>query len=148
MRASTSARRDGADDFLLAVGGGSVIDTAKAIGVRCALRRRLLGLFPRHGQRCAATLPVGVVLTILAAAGSEGSNSRVITREEGKLKWGIRQVGSHPAEICGAQRPAIPARCRPIRPPAARRIWSAHVLERYFTNTPDVALTDRLSRGR
>ena len=86
-------RRTGAD-FLLALGGGSVIDTAKAIGFGALYKGDFWDFFT-GAAKIEKTLPVGVVLT-LSAAGSEGSDSCVIT------------------------------------------------MERYFTNTPDVGLTDRL----
>jgi alcohol dehydrogenase YqhD (iron-dependent ADH family) len=73
-------RQEGVD-FILAVGGGSAIDSAKAIGYGAANEGDVWDLF--EGKRePAGCLPIGVVLTI-AAAGSEMSNSCVITKEEG-----------------------------------------------------------------
>ena len=73
-------------DFLLAVGGGSVIDTAKAIGMGVLYDGDFWDFFTGKAK-IERTLPVGTVLTI-SAAGSEGSDSCVITQEAGNLKWG------------------------------------------------------------
>ena len=78
-------RREGVD-FLLAVGGGSVIDSAKAIALGLAYEGDVWDLF--SGQPARNCLPVGTVLTI-AAAGSEMSNSCVITNEDGWKKRGL-----------------------------------------------------------
>ena len=75
-------RREGVD-FLLAVGGGSVIDSAKAIGYGVTNEGDVWDFYDRRRQ-ASACLPVGVVLTI-AAAGSEMSSSSVITKEEGGI---------------------------------------------------------------
>ena len=88
------AKETGAD-FLLAVGGGSVIDTAKAIGYALANPEfDIWDLF--MGKATAkACAPVGAVLTI-SAAGSETSNSCVITNEDGWLKKGVNYECSRP----------------------------------------------------
>ena len=85
---------------------------------------------------------MGVVLTI-AAAGSEGSDSCVITQERGNLKWGCPKTDVirpkfavlDPRLTCSL--PAYQTACGAVD-------MMAHIMERYFTNTPDVALTDRL----
>ncbi|WP_295581966.1 iron-containing alcohol dehydrogenase [uncultured Oscillibacter sp.] len=136
-------RREGVD-FLLAVGGGSVIDTAKAIGVGALYDGDFWDFFAGKAK-VEKTLPVGTVLTI-AAAGSEGSDSMVITLEEGNLKWGapktdvIRPKFSvlNPRYTC-----SLPA----YQTASGAVDMMAHILERYFTNTPDVALTDRLCQA-
>jgi len=136
-------RKEGID-FLLAVGGGSVIDTAKAIGVGALYDGDFWDFF--SGKVPATkTLPVGTVLTI-SAAGSEGSDSMVITHLNGNLKWGapktdvIRPKFSvlNPRYTCSL--PAYQVAC------GATDMF-AHIVERYFTNTPDVALTDRLAEA-
>ena len=73
-------------DFILAVGGGSVIDSAKAIGYGVANEGDVWDFYEKK-REATACLPIGVVLTI-AAAGSEMSNSSVITNENGWLKRG------------------------------------------------------------
>ena len=77
------AKREGVD-FILAVGGGSAIDSAKAIGYGVANEGDVWDLY-EHTRTADACLPVGVVLTI-AATGSEMSNGSVITKEEGMDK--------------------------------------------------------------
>ena len=78
------ARREQVD-FLLALGGGSVIDTAKAIGFSVDYDGDFWDIFLKKAP-IESCLPIGVVLTI-AAAGSEGSGSCVITHEDGNNKW-------------------------------------------------------------
>lgn len=73
-------------DFLLAVGGGSVIDSAKAIGYGLVNDGDVWDFYDRK-RVATACAPIGVVLTI-AAAGSEMSNSSVITKEDGGIKRG------------------------------------------------------------
>ena len=73
-------------DFLLAVGGGSAIDTAKAIGYGVANGGDVWDFYDRK-RKAEGCLPLGVILT-LAATGSEMSDSSVITREEGLIKRG------------------------------------------------------------
>lgn len=133
-------RREGCD-FLLALGGGSVIDTAKAIGFGAGYHGDFWDFFTGEAA-IETTLPVGVVLTI-AAAGSEGSDSCVITQEEGNLKWGCPKTDLirpkfavlNPRFTCSL--PAYQIACGAVD-------MLAHICERYFTNTPDVGLTDRL----
>ena len=134
------ARKEGVD-FLLAIGGGSVIDTAKAIGMGVPYDGDFWDFFTGKAK-IERTLPVGTVLTI-SAAGSEGSDSCVITQENGNLKWGcpktdvIRPKFSvlDPTYTCSL--PDFQLACGAVD-------MLAHLCERYFTNTPDVALTDRL----
>jgi len=78
-------RRENAD-FLLAVGGGSAIDSAKAIGYGVANEGDVWDFYEPK-RKPAACLPIGVILT-LAATGSEMSDSSVITKEEGRIKRG------------------------------------------------------------
>ncbi len=133
-------RREGCD-FLLALGGGSVIDTAKAIGFGAGYDGDFWDFFAGKAK-IESTLPVGVVLTI-SAAGSEGSDSCVITQEQGNLKWGCPKTDVirpkfavlDPRLTCSL--PAYQTACGAVD-------MLAHICERYFTNTPDVALTDRL----
>lgn len=127
-------------DFILSVGGGSCIDSAKAIAVGVLYDGDFWDFYAGKASIQKA-LPVGTVLTI-AAAGSEGSPSSVVTKEEGGLKRGvgsdiIRPKFSvlNPEWTCSL--PAYQTAC------GATDIM-AHVFERYFTNTPEVEITDRL----
>lgn len=134
------ARSQGAD-FLLALGGGSVIDTAKAIAFGTPYDGDFWDFFAGRAK-IETTLPVGVVLTI-SAAGSEGSDSCVITQEAGNLKW-----GSPKSDIIRPKFAVLDPRftCSlPAYQTASGAVdMLAHICERYFTNTTDVALTDRL----
>ena len=128
-------------DFVLAVGGGSAIDTAKAIAFGAMYDGDFWDIFEGKAP-LDKSLPVGTVLTI-SAAGSEGSDSCVITQERGMLKWGapkadvIRPKFSVLDPVYTTTLPAWQTAC------GAVDIF-AHISERYFTNTEDVALTDRL----
>ena len=84
-------------DFILAVGGGSAIDSAKAIGYGAVNEGDVWDFYDykRQPSRC---LPIGVVLTI-AATGSEMSDSSVITKEDGWIKRGYSNDLSRP-KIC------------------------------------------------
>lgn len=127
-------------DFILSVGGGSCIDSAKAIAIGVPYEGDFWDFYTRKAPIKSA-LPIGTVLTI-AAAGSEGSGGSVITKEEGMLK---RDAGSdlmrpkfsvlNPELTCTL--PAYQTGC------GATDIM-AHVFERYFTNTKEVEITDRL----
>ncbi len=126
-------------DFILPVGGGSAIDSAKAIAAGVPYSGDFWDLF--EGKPIEKALPVGTVLTI-AAAGSEGSGDAVVTKEEGMLKRGmgsdlLRPVFSilNPELTCTL--PAYQTACGAVD-------IMAHVFERYFTNTSDVEVTDRL----
>ena len=86
-------KREGID-FILAIGGGSVIDSAKGIGMGVATGRDPWE-FAATGEAPADTLPIATVLT-LAASGSETSNSCVLTNEETKEKRGITSQTNRP----------------------------------------------------
>ena len=133
-------RREGCD-FLLALGGGSVIDTAKAIGFGAGYDGDFWDFFTGK-VKIEATLPVGVVLTI-AAAGSEGSDSCVITREEGNLKWGCPKTDVIRPKFA-VLNPRFTCSLPAYQLASGAVDMMAHICERYFTNTPDVGLTDRL----
>ncbi len=127
-------------DFLLAIGGGSAIDTAKAIGVGVPYQGDFWDFFCLKAQPT-VTLPVASVLTI-AAAGSEGSNSCVITKDEGMLKWAINLDLIRPkfAILNPKYTCTLPA----YQTASGAVDMMSHICERYFTNTTDVSLTDRL----
>ena len=127
-------------DFILAVGGGSVIDSSKAIAMGVPYSGDFWDFYSGKAE-IAAALPVGTILTI-AAAGSEGSGDSVITKTADGLKRGtgsdlIRPRFSilNPALTCTL--PAYQTAC------GATDIM-AHVFERYFTTTAEVEITDRL----
>lgn len=128
-------------DFVLAVGGGSVIDTAKAIGFGALYKGDFWDFFT-GAAKIEKTLPVGVVLTI-SAAGSEGSDSCVITQERGNLKWGCPKTDVIRPKFA-VLNPRFTCSLPAYQTASGAVDMMAHIMERYFTNTPDVGLTDRL----
>ena len=129
-------------DFLLAVGGGSVIDTAKAIALGLAYEGDVWDLF--SGQPARNCLPVGTVLTI-AAAGSEMSNSCVITNEDGWKKRGLN------TDLC-RPRFAVMDPELTFTLPAYQTASGCvdiiyHTMERYFSGPETVEPTDSMAEG-
>ena len=135
-------RKEGVD-FLLAVGGGSVIDTAKAIAHGLKYDGDFWDFFCGKAKP-EATTPVGVVLT-MSAAGSESSNSCVITQESTLTKRGLSTQLNRP---CFAiMNPELTMTLPRYQIACGATDILAHIMERYFTSTPDVDLTDRLCEG-
>ncbi len=126
-------------DFIVAVGGGSVIDSAKAIAAGTIYGGDFWDFY--SGKRIEAALPVGTVLTI-AAAGSEGSPDSVITREEGMFKRGASGDAIRPK--FSILNPALTQTLPPYQTAAGITDIMAHLYERYLTNTSEVEVTDRL----
>jgi alcohol dehydrogenase YqhD (iron-dependent ADH family) len=132
--------RDKGIGCILAVGGGSAIDSAKAIAAGVPYSGDVWDFFSGKAEPKEA-LPVGVVLTI-AAAGSENSTSSVITKEEGWLKRPIDHELIRPrfAILDPETTYSLPA----FQTACGVSDIMAHVMERYFTVTKDVDLTDHL----
>ena len=126
-------------DFVLAVGGGSSIDSAKAIAAGVVYDGDFWDFY--EGKAIEKALPVGTVLTI-AAAGSEGSGDSVITKEEGMLKRGTGGEALRPT--FSILNPELTQTLPPYQTACGATDIMAHVFERYFTNTKDVEITDRL----
>ena len=125
-------------DFVLAVGGGSVIDSAKAIAAGVKYEGDFWDFF--EGKPIEAALKVGTILTI-AAAGSEGSGDSVITKEEGMYKRG---AGSeHLRPVFSILNPELTQTLPAFQTACGAADIMAHVFERYFTNTKEVEITDR-----
>lgn len=135
------ARKEGVD-FLLAVGGGSTIDTSKAIAAGALYDGDFWDFYT--GKPIEKALPVGTVLTI-AAAGSEGSPNSVITKEEGMYKRGTGSDLLRPK--FSILNPELTETLPPYQTAAGITDILAHLHERYLTNTPDVEVTDRLIEG-
>lgn len=131
-------RKEGVD-FVLAVGGGSVIDSAKAIAAGTVYEGDFWDFY--EGKLVENALKIGTILTI-AAAGSEGSGDSVITREEGMLKRGAHGEVLRPA--FSILNPELTQTLPPYQTAAGATDIMAHVFERYFTNTKEVEITDRL----
>jgi hypothetical protein len=130
-------------DFLLAVGGGSAIDTAKAIAGGALYDGDFWDFYCGRAVMQRA-MPVGVVLTI-AAAGSEGSGNSVITRREGMHKISLRTNVLRPR--FAVLNPALTETLPAYQTACGVTDMMAHIMERYFTNTPDCAITDRICEG-
>ena len=129
-------------DFVLAVGGGSTIDSAKAIAAGTVYEGDFWDFY--MGKPVTKALPVGTILT-LAAAGSEGSPDSVITKEEGMLKRGASGEALRPA--FSILNPALTQTLPPYQTACGITDIMAHLFERYFTNTRDVEVTDRMIEG-
>jgi alcohol dehydrogenase YqhD (iron-dependent ADH family) len=130
-------------DFILAVGGGSAIDSAKAIGYGAANEGDVWDLF--EGKRePAGCLPIGVVLTI-AAAGSEMSNSCVITKEEGWLKRACNtDYGRCRFAIMN---PKLTYTLPQYQTQSGCADILMHTMERYFSGENTMELTDSISEA-
>ena len=134
--------RENGIDFLLAVGGGSVIDTAKAIGMGVPYDGDFWDFF--SGKVPEQALPVGTVLTI-AASGSEGSPDSIITNEKTLEKNGAEADCLRPC--FSVLDPALTESLPAYQTACGITDIMAHTFERYFTNTPDVEVTDRMLEG-
>ena len=134
-------RKEGID-FLLAVGGGSVIDTAKAIAIGVPYEGDFWDFF--SGKVPEKALRVGTVLTI-AASGSEGSPDSIITNEKTLDKNSAEADCLRPC--FSILDPALTESLPPYQTACGVTDIMAHAFERYFTNTEDVEVTDRLLEG-
>lgn len=127
-------------DFILAVGGGSVIDSAKAIAIGVHYEGHVWDFFEGKA-RPTKSLPVGVVLTI-PAAGSESSTGSVITNEYGWLKRSCGALLMRPK--FALLNPELTYTLPPYQTACGATDMLAHVMERYFTSEEDVGFTDQL----
>ena len=126
--------------LVLAVGGGSVINSAKAIAMGAVIDHDVWDFYVGRGAPT-ATLPVGTVLT-LPAAGSEMSVSSVVTKEEGALKRFVDSDVLYPA--FSILNPELCFSLPPFQLACGAMDIMAHLMERYFTNVTHVGFTDRL----
>lgn len=131
-------------DGLLAVGGGSVIDTAKAIAAGIPYKGDFWDFFSGKSQIKEA-LPVGVLLTI-PGSGSEGSGNCVITKTDGAIKISIR-TDSILRPRFAVINPEMTFTLSAYQTAVGIVDMMTHILERYFTTTPRVEVTDRLAEG-
>lgn len=131
-------------DFMLAVGGGSVIDTAKAIAVGYYYEGDFWDFFIGRAKPAKA-LPTGVVLTI-PAAGSEGSGNSVITNTATHVKAGLRQPMLLRPKFA-TMNPELTYTLPQYQTSCGIVDMMAHILERYLSNTPDVQVGDRLAEA-
>lgn len=126
-------------DFILAVGGGSVIDSSKAIAAGSVYDGDFWDFY--EGKPVEKALPIGTVLTI-SAAGSEGSPDSVITKEDGMLKRGASGEAYRPK--FSILNPALTQTLPAYQTACGITDIMAHLYERYLTNTSNVETTDRM----
>ena len=131
-------------DFMIAVGGGSVIDTAKAIAAGVPYEGDFWDFF-QGTARVKQALPIGVVLTI-PAAGSEASGNSVITKRDGLQTLSSRTDRELRPKF-SIMNPELTISLSPWQTACGIADMMSHIMERYFTNTTDVELTDRLCEG-
>ena len=129
---------------VLAVGGGSVIDTAKAIAGGALYGGDFWDFFAGKAIMTEA-LPIGVVLTI-PAAGSEGSGNSVITKIDGLHKLSLRTDTALRPRFA-VMNPELTFTLPPYQTASGVADMMTHIFERYFTNTPNVEVTDRVAEG-
>ncbi|NSG18732.1 iron-containing alcohol dehydrogenase [Blautia obeum] len=132
-------------DFILAVGGGSVIDSAKAIGYGVANPWTDVWNFYLKTEVPTACLPIGVIPTI-AASGSEMSNSSVITNEDGWLKRGAAKC-----DLCrpkfALMNPKLTYSLPQYQTESGCVDILMHTMERYFVNIETMEITDSISES-
>lgn len=136
-------RREQAD-MLLPVGGGSVIDTAKAVAAGVLYEGDFWDFYIGKAKVTKA-LKVAVVLTI-PAAGSEGSGNTVITKLDGLQKLSLR-VPEVLRPVFSIMNPELTYTLPPFQTACGVADMMAHIMERYFTNTQEVDIGDRLCEG-
>jgi alcohol dehydrogenase YqhD (iron-dependent ADH family) len=127
-------------DFILAIGGGSVIDSAKAIAAGVKYKGDFWDFFDGKAK-ISNSLKIGVILTI-PAAGSEGSKYSVVTKTDTLLKRGIGHDSLRP--LFSIINPELTYTLPNYQTAAGVTDMMAHIFERYLTKTQDVILTDRL----
>jgi len=126
-------------DFILAIGGGSTIDSAKAIAAGTLYDGDFWDYY--EGQTVSEALPIGTILTI-AAAGSEGSADSVVTNEKGMFKRATTGEALRPQ--FSILNPSLTQTLSPYQTACGITDIIAHLYERYLTNTKEVEVTDRL----
>lgn len=130
-------------DFILAVGGGSVIDSAKAIGYGTANEGDVWDFYARK-RTASGCLPLGVILTI-AAAGSEMSDSSVITNEEGWIKRGYSSDYVRPK--FAVMNPELTMTLPAYQTESGCVDIMMHTMERYLNQSENMELTDGISEA-
>ena len=135
-------RREGVD-FLLAVGGGSAIDSAKAIGYGVTNEGDVWDFYD-YKRKATACLPLGVILT-LAATGSEMSDSSVITKEDGWIKRGYSSDHGRPK--FAIMNPELTMTLPDYQTACGCADIMMHTMERYFTNGGNMEITDAIAEG-
>jgi alcohol dehydrogenase YqhD (iron-dependent ADH family) len=141
-KAISICRQEGVD-FIIAIGGGSVIDSSKAIGYGVPYSGEVWDFFDSTNVP-KACLPIGAVLTI-PAAGSEMSDSCVITNEENELKRGVN------SRLCRCKFAIMNPERTFTLPPFQTKCGAIdimmHTMERYFSNEDDMTITDSIAEA-
>ncbi|MBR6369482.1 MAG: iron-containing alcohol dehydrogenase, partial [Bacteroidaceae bacterium] len=130
-------------DFILAVGGGSVIDSCKAIAYGVPYSGNVWDVYMRR-YTPVTSLPVASVLTI-PAAGSEMSDSSVITNEDGDVKIGYSNNLCRPK--FAIMNPERTYTLPPYQTAAGITDIMMHTMERYFSHDDDMNITDAIAEG-
>lgn len=131
-------------DFLLPIGGGSVIDTAKAIACGVPYDGDFWDFY--CGKVSVETaMPIGVILTI-PAAGSEGSGNSVITKIDGLRKLSLRTLKALRPRFA-LMDPEVTFTLPAWQTAAGITDMMAHIMERYFSNTKQTQVADRMCEG-
>jgi len=143
VREAVKVAKEQQVELILAVGGGSVLDSSKYTAAGACYEGDPWD-FPTRKAEVQKALPVGCILTI-AAAGSEMSASAVISNEELKMKRGYGSPFNRCLfSICN---PELTYTVSPYQTACGIVDMMAHTMERYFTVCPDTPLTDRLAEG-
>lgn len=135
--------RDNDIDFLLPIGGGSTIDTAKAIAIGAGYDGDFWDFYAKKASELNNVIPIGTILTI-AAAGSEGSDSTVIQTMDG-IKRGYHSDEIRPK--LSILNPELTQSLPPYQTAAGITDMMAHILERYMTRSKNVQVTDELAEA-
>lgn len=130
-------------DFILALGGGSAIDSAKAIGYGVMNNGDVWDLYD-YKKQAKACMPLGVILT-LAATGSEMNDSSVITKEEGLVKRGYSSDFCRPR--FAILNPELTMTLPDYQTACGCTDIMMHTMERYFTNGGNMELTDSMAEA-
>lgn len=128
-------------DFILAVGGGSVIDSAKTIAAGVPYEGDVWDFFTK-GTQIEKAIPIATVLT-LPASGSEVSPNTVITSGNRKLAMGSNLL----RPVFSIMNPELTFTLPEFQTACGVADMMAHIFERYFTNTPYADLTDKMCEG-
>ena len=144
VRQGINLTRSEGYDFILPVGGGSTIDTAKAIACGTLYDGDFWDFYSGKAH-VEHALPVGVVLTI-PAAGSEGSGNSVITNVKTGQKLSLRSP-EHLRPKFSIMNPELTFTLPPYQTASGICDMMVHIFERYFSNTTETDITDRVAEG-
>ena len=143
VREGIEAAKEFGADFLLAVGGGSVIDSIKAIGYGLANEGDVWDFY-EHTRKPEKSTPIGCILT-LSATGSVMSDSSVITNEDGWKKRGCNSDLCRPA--FALMNPELTMSVSPYQTASGSTDIMMHTMERYFNRAGSMEITDTIAEG-